>query len=92
MKLRKSKTVAWIALLLIVVVLVLNVIVENAWWSFIDIFFAFMMMFCHLVSLYIEKFNKVSAGKLEMISFVCGILMIVAFIAEYVVESVIFKL
>lgn len=91
-KLRKSKSAAWIALILILAVLVLNVFVKDKWWSFIDIFFGFMMVFCHLVSLYIEKFNKVSSGKLEVIAFICGILMIVAFIVEYVVESVIFKL
>ncbi len=91
-KLRKSKIVAWIALAFILFVLVLSFNMRQAWWTFIDIFFAFMMVFSHLVALYIDKFNSYSSRQLDKVAFICGILMLVAFIGEYIAESVIYRL
>lgn len=90
-KLAKSKIVAWAAFVLVFVVMVLSFVIRQPWWTFIDIFFGFMMIFSHLVALYIEKFNVFAARRLDVFAFVFGILMFVTFIGEYIAETFIFK-
>lgn len=82
MKVLKNKSMAWGALLLIMIILVCTFSLRPYWWSFFDIFFLFMMAFCHAVALTIEKMNRNSASKLETIALIMGILAIVSFIVE----------
>ena len=87
----QSKFVAWLALAIVIIVIVTTFQFRQAWWDFFDLFFAFMMVFCQLVSLYISRFNPYAGKKLQNIAFIFLILTILAFIAEYVVYQVIFK-
>ena len=87
----KSKTAAWFALILIFIVMVFTFGMREVWWAFIDEFFAFMMIFCQLVALYIEKFNSRATRKLQICAAVFGVLMILAFIGEYIAYQVLFK-
>lgn len=88
----ESKIVAWIALAIVVIVIVTTFQFRQAWWSFIDLFFAFMMVFCQLASLYIIRFNKYAAKKLQSIALICMVLMILAFIGEFIAYQVAYRL
>lgn len=87
----KSKTAAWCALILILLVMIFTFGMREVWWAFIDEFFAFMMIFCQLVALYIEKLNSRACRKLQICAAVFGVLMILAFIGEYIAYQVLFK-
>lgn len=80
----KSKTVAWCALILIILVIVFTFGMRDAWWTFIDLFFAFMMVFCQLVALYIGKFSPLACRKLQVCAAVSGVLMLLSFIVEFI--------
>lgn len=85
----QSTLLAWIALAIVVIVIAITFQYRQAWWSFIDLFFAFMMVFCQLASLYIGKFNPYAGKTLQKIAAVCLVLMILAFIGEYIAYQVI---
>ena len=85
----QSTLVAWIALFIVVVVIITTFQYRQAWWSFIDLFFAFMMVFSQLAGLYIRRFNPYAGKKLQSFAFIFLILMILAFIGEYVVYQVV---
>ena len=87
----QSTLVAWIGLAIVVAVIVTTFRYRTAWWNFIDLFFAFMMVFCQLASLYIGRFNGYAGKTLRNIAFVCLILMILAFIGEYIAYQVLVK-
>ncbi|MCH5224361.1 MAG: hypothetical protein J1D77_00125 [Muribaculaceae bacterium] len=84
----QSTLVAWIAMAIVVIVIVTTFQYRQAWWSFIDLFFAFMMVFCQLAGLYIGRFNPYAGKTLRSIGAICFFLMILAFIAEYVVYQI----
>lgn len=84
----QSTFVAWIAMAIVVIVIITTFQYRQAWWSFIDLFFAFMMVFCQLAGLYIKKFNMYAGKKLQSISFICLVLMVLAFIVEYILYQV----
>lgn len=77
----KSAPMAWAAMLLIAIVLVCTFSLRPAWWAFIDIFFFFMMAFCHAVACTAARMGNV-AKQLDLVALVCGILGIVALLAE----------
>lgn len=83
-KFRNSKIVAWLALCVVVTVICVTFSLREQWWSFIDIFFAFMMVFSHLLALYLGKMSKSAAGKLDRLSLIFGIMTILAIIGEYI--------
>lgn len=85
----QSTFVAWVALAIVVIVIVTTFQYRQAWWSFIDLFFAFMMVFCQLAGLYIGRFNPYAGKRLQSIAAICLILMVLAFIGEYVVYQII---
>ena len=85
----QSTLVAWIALAIVVLVIITTFQYRHAWWNFIDLFFAFMMVFCQLASLYIGRFNPYAGKTLRSIAGVCLILMVLAFIGEYIAYQVI---
>lgn len=80
---------AWLALAIVVIVIVTTFEYRQAWWSFIDLFFAFMMVFCQLMGLYIGRFNKFAGKRLQSIAAICLVLMVLAFIGEYIAYEVI---
>ena len=84
----QSTFVAWIALAIVVIVIVTTFAYRQAWWSFIDLFFAFMMVFCQLAGLYIRRFNPYAGKTLQSIAAICLVLMVLAFIGEYIAYQV----
>ena len=80
----KSKKTAWCALLLIILIIALTFRSRMAWWSFFDVFFAFMMIFCQLVAVYLTKYSPVASRKLQICAAVFGVLMILALIGEFI--------
>jgi hypothetical protein len=87
----KSKTAAWCAFILILLVMIFTFGMREAWWTFIDVFFAFMMVFSQLMALYIEKLDVRACRKLQMCAAVFGVLTILALIGEYIAYQVLFK-
>ena len=80
----KSKTAAWIAMAIVIVLIAITFKYRTEWWCFTDIFFAFMFVFCHLLALNIVKLSPIASRKLDMASLVFGILAVVSFIVEYI--------
>ena len=85
----RSRAVAWLAMAIVVIVIVTTFSFRPYWWTFIDEFFAFMMVFCQLVALYILKSNPFAGKKLQVIAAFCGILMVLSLIGEYIAYAVI---
>lgn len=84
----KSKFWAWCAFVLIIAVMIFTFSMRPVWWCFADIFFAFMMVFCHLMALYLGRFNRFVADRLDLVALVCGILTVVALIIEFVLFQI----
>lgn len=87
----QSKAVAWVALLLVVVVIITTFNSRPAWWAFFDEFFAFMMVFSQLAALYIYKFSRYAGKKLQVIAAICGGLMILSFIGEFIAYEALYS-
>lgn len=85
MNILKSKAGAWGALILVVAVIIMTFPARKEWWAFIDVFCAFMMVFCHLMALYLGRLIGPAGKKLEIAAIVFGVLMIVSFIVEFIV-------
>ena len=85
----ESTLLAWIALAIVVVVIVTTFQFRSAWWSFIDLFFAFMMVFSQLAGLYIKRLNIYAGKKLQTIAARFMVLMILAFIGEFIAYQII---
>lgn len=84
----KSKLFAWLAFVLVVVIIGLTFRLRPVWWAFSDIFFAFMMVFCHLMAVYIARLNSYASRKLDVCALVFGILTAVALIVEFVLFQI----
>lgn len=82
-----SKGAAWLAFLLMIIVLVATFGMRTAWWDFFDIFFAFMMVFCHVIAVTITKYNKFAAARLDRIALVMGVLAVLSFIGEWIASE-----
>lgn len=84
MKIKESKAAAWGALALAVIVIIVTFSLRPVWWAYIDMFFMFMAAFCYLVSVYMLRFNRFAAKRLQMIAFFSGVLMVCSLIGEFV--------
>lgn len=89
-KVLNSRLAAIAALIIVIAVLIATFSIRTEWWCFIDIFFAFMMTFCHLLAIMIEKMSKAASTKMELIALIFGILTILAIIGEYIAWEAIF--
>ncbi len=78
----KSKAISWCALILMVILVVLTALLHAPWWSYIDVFFAFLMAFFHLLAVYMAKATAIS-HKLDLWAFIFMICAVIGFIAEY---------
>ena len=78
---------AWGALLITVAVLVISFDVSREWWAYLDIFFAFMMCFVHLLAVYMRKVPRMSR-QLDMCALVFGILTIIAIFGIYIAYAI----
>lgn len=83
-RLKESKVAAWGAMLLAVAVIGLTFAMRPVWWACIDMFFMFMAAFCHLAAVYLRRLNAYAGRKLDMAALICGVLMMLSFIGEYV--------
>lgn len=87
-KILKSKIVAWLAFILVIVSVVCTFGLRTEWWTFCDIFFIFMAAFSHLVAVNISGFNAYAAGKLDITASVFVILFILALTGEIVMTCI----
>lgn len=84
----ESKLATMIVLALVVVLICATFRYRYEWWMFADIFFAFMTIFTHLMSLTVRKFSPVASKKLDVAALICGVLFIIAFIVEFILWEV----
>ncbi|HBY15938.1 MULTISPECIES: hypothetical protein [Bacteroidales] len=83
----KMKSVAWGALVLVVVWLGFIIGTPAPWWTYTSVFFVFMMVFCHLAALYIYKVSPRASRKLDVIAMIMGILFMVALIVMTIASA-----
>lgn len=86
----RSKTIAWLAFFLIIVVIITTYKFRPAWWAFIDEFFAFMMVFSQLAALYIYKFNAYAGSRLQLFAAIFAALTLLSFIGEFIAYWIIY--
>lgn len=86
----RSKIVAWLAMILMILIIIFTFALRPAWWAFFDEFFGFMMVFCQLVAVYLLKWNPYVGKKLQVFAASFGILAILSLIAEFIVWQVVF--
>lgn len=82
-----SRWMAWGAILITVAVLVISFDVSREWWAYLDVFFAFMMCFVHLLAVYMRKVPRMSR-QLDLCALVFGILTIIAIIGIYIAYAI----
>ena len=90
MNIRQSKGLAWGAMLLIVLVVIFTICMKyvESIWDYLSIFFAFMMVFCHLMALNLKKMSVNASKKLDIAAFIFGILTIAAIILIFILYMV----
>lgn len=81
----KSRIFAWCAFVLVIAILVLSFPMRAYWWTFIDIFFAFMAAFVNVVSVTVAKINPSVSSKLNTCTLIFLVLFVVSFIVEWVI-------
>lgn len=87
-KILKSKICAWLAFALMIVILGFSFRLRQEWWMFFDIFFAFMMTFCHLVAVYVNKLNLIVSERLDLLALIFGICTVLSMIVEYILFTI----
>lgn len=80
----KSKLTAWCAMILTIALIVLAFIAHTPWWGFIAIFFLFLSVFMHIMSLYLGKISFPIGKKLDICALICIVLAVIGFIVEYI--------
>lgn len=84
----KSAPLAWGAMILIAIVLVLTFRLRPCWWAFIDIFFFFMMAFSHAAACSLVKISPAASRTLDLAALVCGIAAVAALIVEWILYAI----
>lgn len=83
----QSKTAAWCAFIVVFALIIVSIVMIRSWktqfWTLIDEFFAFMMVFCQLISVYLYKYNPAAGNKLTVSAAIFGLLMLLSLIVEY---------
>lgn len=90
MNIVESKAVAWTAMLLIVVAVIITVSMKyvESIWDYLSIFCAFMMVFCHLMALNLKKMSLNASRKLDIAALIFGFLTILAIILIFILYMV----
>ena len=90
MNLRESKAMGWGAMVLMIVVIIIAICtrVVSDIWEYSTIFFAFMAIFCHLMSLLLVKMSVSASKKLDVIAMICSALAVVALIVVFILNWV----
>ncbi|MDE5774455.1 MAG: hypothetical protein K2H86_08375 [Muribaculaceae bacterium] len=86
-KLLKSKGIAATVLVIVVIALIYTFSsrMSLGWWTFADIFFAFMCAFTHLMSLVLGSINERVGEKLDSVAFILFVLFVISLIVEIIV-------
>ncbi len=84
-KILKSSAVAWLAVLVVMILLVSTFSLRGEWWQFFDIFFLFMMAFSHAIATFIARFSKYAAKRLNTIAVIMAVLALIAIVLQWIV-------
>lgn len=86
----KSKIVAWIAFIFILVFLIMSLVLpggKKEWWQLTDVFFYFMMAFSHLAAIYLYKMSPAASRTLDKCAFIFGLLGILALVVVFILDQ-----
>lgn len=84
-KILESKAWAGVLLVIIILIICFTFKMRTEWWCFIDVFFAFLMAFMHLMALMLRRMSVIAARKLDKIALICLIMMILSLITEFII-------
>ncbi|MDE6443164.1 MAG: hypothetical protein K2K64_01895 [Muribaculaceae bacterium] len=87
----QSKTLAWCAFIVVFFLVIASIVTMRSWttqyWTLADEFCAFMMVFCQLIAVYMNKYAPDAGSKLSACAAIFGVLMIISFIVEYILMN-----
>ena len=88
MNLRQSRATAWLSIGVMVLVIVIAIItrVVSSVWEYSVLFFAFMAIFCHLMSLLLVKMSAAASKKLDVAAMIFGFLAIIDLIVVFILD------
>ena len=91
MSLRQSTALAWGSMVIIVIVIIIAVCtrIVSSIWEYSTLFLAFMAIFCHLMSLMLNKMSANAAKKLDYIALLFGVLAIIALIVVFILDFIV---
>ncbi len=91
-KIFQSKGIAATLLVLIIIALAYTFSsrISFGWWTFADIFFAFMCAFIHLVSLFLGPINERVGRKLDTAAVVLFVLFVISLIVEIIIAPTLY--
>lgn len=89
-EIKESRIWATAAFVLVLIVLVMTFAMRQVWWTFFDIFFAFMAAFSHLMSVMLVGINRTVSRKLDFCALVFVALAVAAFIAQFIAYQLLF--
>ena len=83
-KLLTSKLWAVIYLLIIIVVIIATFKMRTEWWSYFDIFFAFMATFCHFIATLFARIIPAESRRLDLIALGMLGMMVISLVGELI--------
>lgn len=83
-RLLESKLAAWVAMLLVVVLVVAVSLLRMPWWVFIAVFFCFISAFAHIAAIYLRRMSMWASGRLDFCALVCLVMAVIAFVGEFI--------
>ena len=90
MSLVRSKQASWLSMILMVIVVIVVICtrVVSSIWEYSVIFFAFMAVFCHLMSFLLLKMSPSACRKLDNIAGIFGVLAVAALIVIFILDFI----
>lgn len=74
--------------MVVVIIVVICTHVVSSIWEYSVIFFAFMAVFCHLMSIMLVKMSPSACRKLDFIAGIFGILAVAALIVVFILDFI----
>lgn len=90
MNILKSRQTSWWSMFLMIAIIIVAICthVVSSIWEYSVIFFAFMAVFCHLMSFLLMKMSPRACKKLDSIAGFFGVLAVIALIVIFILNMV----
>lgn len=89
---RQSKSVAFAAMAMIIVLIIVAMAthIVSELWEYIPLFLCFMAVFCHLAAVMLVGMSRTASKKLDIVALIFGILAIIALIVTFILNWIAF--